>query len=559
MTSPADTAPSTSELAPDTLLSLVAALASAATIAQLVELLSELPGVSRDAIDALFELNPVFRKGVRVLPKAAAASPDPVRHTARLNLVRRAQYLANAARRVSSSGDLREAVARETKHFRAHKAATARRNVVADRVVSAQDRFGDLLGWHATLDSRTSPDCRAANGTNFQADRMPAIGYPGAVHPECRCRPGKPYPQRRRKGGPSGTASDDPGTREAVVAAVNKYKGARLVELARETGSLRSMAVQLGISRPSLTNYLLRRPELNEAVRSVLVSQARLDLAADHKSSSHPDPPNKPGQNWIEKIGGHLPPFIKRVAKHIMADSGYPQSRAIASAISQCKKGRLGPKGLAAAAQWEALKAKAHALSHEAGAACVAIELAIYSSQQLGSYYSQPPKKTLAAQAKGGGSGGKKKVVRTEAGAKRYKVPIGSEIGSARDANAAQAQQNAGAVDRYKQTVGATDRDKQVAGLNPKDLGDLSRVAFSFKSSDPNVVALRSSVVRELTKRGMDPKQFGYLGGSGKSTAKVVAKAPVRKATLKRPTPASVKKVAPLPPRKSQPGRVRVQ
>lgn len=77
----------------------------------------------------------------------------------------------------------------------------------------------------------------------------------------------------------------------------------------------------------------------------------------DHSSSTHPWPANKPGQNWIEKKGGHLPPFIKRVAKHIMADSGYSQSRAIAAAISQCKKGRLGAKGLAAAAQWEALKA----------------------------------------------------------------------------------------------------------------------------------------------------------------------------------------------------------
>lgn len=77
----------------------------------------------------------------------------------------------------------------------------------------------------------------------------------------------------------------------------------------------------------------------------------------DHPSSSHPTPPNKPGQNWIERKGGHLPAFIKRVAKHIMADSGYSQSHAIASAISQCKKGRLGAKGLAAAAAWERLKA----------------------------------------------------------------------------------------------------------------------------------------------------------------------------------------------------------
>jgi hypothetical protein len=82
----------------------------------------------------------------------------------------------------------------------------------------------------------------------------------------------------------------------------------------------------------------------------------RIELSNDHSSSTHPWPANKPGQNWLEKKGVKLPPFIKRVAKHIMADSGYSQSRAIAAAISQCKKGRLGAKGLAAAAQWEAIK-----------------------------------------------------------------------------------------------------------------------------------------------------------------------------------------------------------
>jgi hypothetical protein len=85
-----------------------------------------------------------------------------------------------------------------------------------------------------------------------------------------------------------------------------------------------------------------------------------IELArGDHSSATHPWPANKPGENWVDRAGG-LPNFIKRVAKHIMADSGYSQSRAIAAAISQCKKGRLGAKGLAAAAQWEALKARAN-------------------------------------------------------------------------------------------------------------------------------------------------------------------------------------------------------
>jgi hypothetical protein len=351
------------------------------------------------------------------------------------------------------------------------------------------------------------------------------------------------------------------------VAAANHYPAdLDLIELARSTGSLQQTAAQIGVSRVSLTNYLLRRPRLDKQVRSVVRSRANvISLAADHKSSTHPDPPNKPGMNWIERIGGHLPSFIKRVAKHIMADSGYPQSRAIAAAISQCKKGRLGAKGLAAAAQWEALKARAHALSNEAYRACQVIELATYSSQQLGAYYQKPAgsqTKTTKKGAAAGAAGGKKKVVRTEAGAARYKVPIGSEIGQARDKNAAAAQQNAGAKANYDKTVGAADRDKQIIALNPKDLGDLSRVAFSFKSSDPNVVALRMSVVRELQKRKMDPKAFGYMGsGGGPAPAKKGAPAkkavPAKKVVVaKKPAP----KPAPKPdPVKHNLGRVRVQ
>lgn len=336
-----------------------------------------------------------------------------------------------------------------------------------------------------------------------------------------------------------------------------------LIELARSHGSLRSLAARIGVSRVSLTNYLLRRPVLDRSVRVVLTSRARpVQLSSDHKSSIHPDLPNKPGKtNWVEQEGG-LPPFIKRVAKHIMADSGYTESRAIAAAISQCKKGRLGPKGLAAAAQWEAMKASAH--SHTAPAV-EAIELATYSSQQLASAYGKPAggqTKTTKGKAAASAGGKKKKIVRTAEGAKRYKVPIGSEIGSARNADAAKAQQNPGAVDKYHKTVGAKDRDAQVKALNNNELGQLSQVAFSFRSSDPNVVALRSSVVGQLRSRGMDPAKFGYLGGGAKPAAgKSAAKAPVRKAAVAAKKPAPKKPAAPasLGPHKSYPGAVRVR
>lgn len=81
----------------------------------------------------------------------------------------------------------------------------------------------------------------------------------------------------------------------------------------------------------------------------------------DHDSSIHPDLVNKPGvSNWVERSGG-LPSFIKRVAKHIVADGGLSESHAIASAVKQCRDGRFGAKGLAAYAEFRAKAAAARA------------------------------------------------------------------------------------------------------------------------------------------------------------------------------------------------------
>jgi uncharacterized protein with gpF-like domain len=61
-------------------------------------------------------------------------------------------------------------------------------------VDTAVMQVGLLLGWNTVIDSHTSPECLAANGHNFRADHMPKIGYPGAVHPHCRCYAGPPRP-----------------------------------------------------------------------------------------------------------------------------------------------------------------------------------------------------------------------------------------------------------------------------------------------------------------------------------------------------------------------------
>lgn len=123
----------------------------------------------------------------------------------RLNQLRRAQFAVQAARRLmadevlaSAHGQdpdaaLRAGYTRENRYYGLHLQAIWNREKAAAQVDDAARSHGLLLGWYTVLDSHTSPECRAANRHNFRADAMPLIGYPGAVHPHCRCYPGAPY------------------------------------------------------------------------------------------------------------------------------------------------------------------------------------------------------------------------------------------------------------------------------------------------------------------------------------------------------------------------------
>lgn len=113
---------------------------------------------------------------------------------ARANLRYRAAFIINAIRRVAAAPDKKAAIAREMDFFKAHLKAGQRRVLVGKRVDVARKRYGSLLGWYAKMDARTSAECRAANGRNFLALEPPVIGYPGGVHPNCRCVPGPPFP-----------------------------------------------------------------------------------------------------------------------------------------------------------------------------------------------------------------------------------------------------------------------------------------------------------------------------------------------------------------------------
>jgi phage head maturation protease len=76
---------------------------------------------------------------------------------------------------------------------------------------------------------------------------------------------------------------------------------------------------------------------------------------------------------WHHK-GVQLPAFIQHIANDLIHERGMPESEAIATAISQCKRWAAGGEGVkpetrakaaAAIAEWEALKAKNKAGTHE--------------------------------------------------------------------------------------------------------------------------------------------------------------------------------------------------
>lgn len=120
----------------------------------------------------------------------------------RLNSLRRAQFAVAAGHRVTSdllsarsrgetaSSVLARSIARERRYYGAHLEANWQRATAAIRVDQASWAYGDVLGWNAVHDAHTSAECRAADGKNFLAAVMPAIGWPGSVHPHCRCYPG---------------------------------------------------------------------------------------------------------------------------------------------------------------------------------------------------------------------------------------------------------------------------------------------------------------------------------------------------------------------------------
>jgi hypothetical protein len=123
-----------------------------------------------------------------------------------LNVLRHAQFKEAKHRRLQAdiargrSGDVgawpafQAGMARERRYYSLHLDAMWNRATAAGKTDMAALEHGDLLGWLAVSDARTSPECRAASGKNYRASRMPYLGYPGGVHNSCRCMPSAPWP-----------------------------------------------------------------------------------------------------------------------------------------------------------------------------------------------------------------------------------------------------------------------------------------------------------------------------------------------------------------------------
>lgn len=192
------------------LAALVAAMVAGAPVMLLARILGRLPRLTRPLAERILlgrswaGLLFATAEEHALLPRLATPPVQVLLQIATANAFRRAAYLANAVQRLApavASSDperLFRAERAEDRYFEQFQEAERRRNAAGQRVALLAGSYGLnargelLLNWRATLDSRTSADCRWAHGRNFNALVMPPIGYPGMVHLLCRCEPGPP-------------------------------------------------------------------------------------------------------------------------------------------------------------------------------------------------------------------------------------------------------------------------------------------------------------------------------------------------------------------------------
>lgn len=171
---------------------LVAAILAGWALTKIHDLLTKLHHVEPDTVDYMLHKT-IFAK---LLTMDTYTPTDPILAAQRQrNIHRRAAYIVNAVRRMNTALTTHQAPTiratwnQELNHLAAHLQANHKRNESAINLARRWKHAGhpDLMGWQALLDGNTSPECAEASGRNFDPTVVPTIGYPGSVHPHCRC------------------------------------------------------------------------------------------------------------------------------------------------------------------------------------------------------------------------------------------------------------------------------------------------------------------------------------------------------------------------------------
>jgi SPP1 gp7 family putative phage head morphogenesis protein len=187
------------EIDNDTVQATINLLLTAVTIKEAVKPISKLTGLPVTALDKAFALSLRGVGGADAIfvnrSSLGSRKLENARQVATKGNARyRVAFILNSARRMAMGGP--DQVSREKAYWAAHRQAAKRRVDAAVEVDNMLARHGyqGMLGWHAKMDARTSAECRAAHGRNFHVLEPPVIGYPGSVHPNCRCAPGPVWP-----------------------------------------------------------------------------------------------------------------------------------------------------------------------------------------------------------------------------------------------------------------------------------------------------------------------------------------------------------------------------
>lgn len=161
-------------------------------------------GYDARAVRAAITLTDVRRFAHPGDPSTGGRHPSPaVAGTRRAEPVFSAWFILNAARRIGQrlrlGRSLEDAIRPERRFLEQREKARKARLEAARKVdeLAGNRDPGHLtvngrrvLVWKAFTDDKVTPECRAADGRWFYADRPPIIGYPGMPHGgTCRCWP----------------------------------------------------------------------------------------------------------------------------------------------------------------------------------------------------------------------------------------------------------------------------------------------------------------------------------------------------------------------------------